>query len=202
MEKFSDDEQREIPGSRDAWGRWMNGTSAIKIWNAARPKYPVEPVKDALGYNSSMTARKKDLAKFLEEVKTNNIKRNDVHIAYFSDNVIAKLKEENVFINSNEIHLSVSKYRHIVRDVKIRLGKAAPDEVILDMYRILHSRSVIKYDQKKKNILYFSNLEKDKWVKIVVQPNYKTGKTVKNYILTAGLVKEANLNDKFYEDIL
>ncbi len=86
--------------------------------------------------------------------------------------------------------------------MKIRLGKAAPDEVILDMYRILHSRSVIKYDQKKKNILYFSNLEKDKWVKIVVQPNYKTGKTVKNYILTAGLVKEANLNDKFYEDIL
>ena len=53
MAKFSDWEQKEILGSWEAWERWKSGTPAVELWNMARPKYPVQPVKNVL-YNGGM----------------------------------------------------------------------------------------------------------------------------------------------------
>ena len=50
LERFSENQQRQILGSWEAWKKWREGASVEKIFNMARPKWRISRVVDALDY--------------------------------------------------------------------------------------------------------------------------------------------------------
>jgi hypothetical protein len=50
-------------------------------------------------------------------------------------------------------------------------------------------------------ILIYVDNQHESLFKIVIQPNYKTKKGLINYILTSGVIKKIDLNNKYYEEI-
>jgi hypothetical protein len=194
IEKFSEYEQREILGSREKLMRFKAGEDIEKIFNSLRPKYPIRKYIDVFGYDFKIEHYKKDLVKFIDEIKTKNIKRNEVIIGEFERKVIEFLQNKGIE-NNQEIFLSVRRYFHILRDFKKAKNKAIPENIIKNFPIYLANPLRIYFDnhKKHKNLIFIFE-HKKKLYKIIVNPSGE--------IITAGNVNIGNLEkDSLFEEI-
>ena len=194
MSKFSEKEQREILGSKDKLIRFKNGEDIESIFNSLRPKYPIMRYVDLFGYDFKIEYYKKDLVKFIDEIKIKNIKRNEVVIGEFERKVIEFLQNKGIE-NNQEIFLSVRRYFHILRDFKKAKNKAIPENIIKNFPIYLANPLRIYFDnhKKHKNLIFVFEYKK-KLYKIVVNPSGE--------IITAGNVNTGNLEkDSLFEEI-
>ena len=130
-----------------------------------------------------------NLQDFIRDIHLNQIKQNSIVICNFSDEVKNKLQSLNLQ-SSDEIYLSVKRYKHITRDLKKHRNKAVNDEIIHNFKRFIVFSQGIYFDTlpKHKNIL-FINHYKGILFKIVVN--------LDGEIKTAGIIEESNLKDSY-----
>jgi len=118
------------------------------------------------------------------------------------DDVLEFLKQKGISVDDKQVYLSVGRYKHLLRDVKKQAGKAIPNEIGKELYKSINNPYNIYFDNKKEKLnLIYIDKKQGSFFKIIIQPNYKTKKGYKNYILTAGIIKEKDLNDKFLEKL-
>ena len=144
----------------------------------------------------------KNLKKFIDDIEHNTISKNEVIVGRLNDKVVDFLSTVSIEVQTVDIYLSVKSYKHMQRDLKKRLNKSVPKEVIYNIFTSFKMPYKVFFDTEKKhcNLIYID--KKDEiYFKIVVQPNYmsKIGKI--NMILTAGIIDRNVMKSKFYKDI-
>ena len=158
--------------------------------------------KNIIRYNTNMQKYKSDLANFINDIETNNITVNEIIVGKIDEKVIEFLKTKNIFLETSDIYFSVKAFHHIQRDFKKKLGKTISKDMVNEIYKSLNNPYKILFDNQKEklNLIY---IDKDKNIlfKIVIQPNYKSKLGLINYILTAGIIQEADIKLNYYDYI-
>jgi len=134
------------------------------------------------------------IEEFISNIHAHAITQNEITICEVDEEIINFLATKRICLQSKEIKLTVRRYKHITRDFKKHKKSAISDTVILNLYKYLTQPFSVYFDnnEKHKNIMYINKIE-NQYFKIIV--NLETN------IVTAGLIKEENLKDKFLERI-
>ena len=150
-----------------------------------------------------MKKYREKLQLFIERIKSKKIIENEVAIGEFSPPIIEKLQQYKLTLETKEIYLSVNAYNHQLRTFKQNKGKSIPIDWVEEFYITLNSPYKVFLDIKNRDrlILIYVDNQHESLFKIVIQPNYKTKKGLINYILTSGVIKKIDLNNKYYEEI-
>jgi hypothetical protein len=132
----------------------------------------------------------KTLSEFISDIQNNTITQNEITICTIEDELIIALDSIGVQLHSKDIILTVRRYKHIMRDIKKKRGAAVSNEIISNLYIYLKSPLYVYFDTNKKhNNLMYINEYNQQLFKIVV--NLHTN------IITAGIIHESNLRDKY-----
>jgi hypothetical protein len=140
-----------------------------------------------------MDLYKKDLAKFIDEIKTKNIHRNEVIVGKFDKKIIDFLRNKDISTNK-KVFLSVRRYFHIIRDFKKSKNKTIPEHIILNFPLYISNPLKVYFDnhKKHKNLIFIFEFKK-RLYKIVINPSGE--------IVTAGNVNIGNLKESIFEEI-
>ena len=150
-----------------------------------------------------MKKYRENLKIFIERIKNKEIRENEVAIGKLSQPIIDKLQQYNIMVETTEIYLSVNAYNHQLRTFKQKKGKTVPINLVEEFYMTLNKPHKVFLDVKNVDriVLLYIDKQEELLFKIVIQPNYKTKKGLVNYILTSGIIKEIDLNNKYYEKV-
>ena len=140
----------------------------------------------------------------IDDVQTNMVARNKACKFYsFNDDESHALKEQGIQLVSREVFMPDKKVIHAIRDFKAHRGKAVTPDELKYFIDSIHTCSM--YVDSQKNNIIFVTRQNGKVQKFVVQPNYKlkaNGKTdTVNSFVTAGIIRNCNLNESKYTKI-
>ena len=154
-------------------------------------------------YTFTMKKYHENLKIFIERIKKKEIIENEVIIGKLSQPIVKKLQQYNVIVETTDIYLSVNAYNHQLRTFKEKKGKTVPINLVEEFYMTLNKPHKVFLDVKNINriVLLYIDKREEFLFKIVIQPNYKTKKGLVNYILTSGIIKKIDLNNKYYEEV-
>ncbi len=154
-------------------------------------------------YTFTMKKYRENLKIFIERINNKKIIENEVAIGKLSQPIIDKLQQYNIMVETTEIYLSVNAYNHQLRTFKQKKGKTVPINLVEEFYITLNKPHKVFLDVKNVDriVLLYIDKQEELLFKIVIQPNYKTKKGLVNYILTSGIIKEIDLNNKYYEEV-
>ena len=154
-------------------------------------------------YTFTMKKYRENLKIFIERIKKKEIIEKEVAIGELSQPIVEKLQQYNLIVETTEIYLSVNAYNHQLRTFKQKKGKTVPINLVEEFYMTLNNPHKVFLDIKKRDrvVLLYIDKREEILFKIVIQPNYKTKKGLVNYILTSGIIKEIDLNNKYYEEV-
>ena len=140
----------------------------------------------------------------IDDVQTNMVARNKACKFYsFNDDESHALKEQGIQLVSRDVFMPDKKVIHAIRDFKAHRGKAVTPDELKYFIDSIHTCSM--YVDSQKNNIIFVTRQNGKVQKFVVQPNYKlkaNGKTdTVNSFVTAGIIRNCNLNESKYTKI-
>ena len=132
----------------------------------------------------------KTLSEFIADIENKTITQNEITICTIEDDLIIALECTGIQLHSYDIKLTVRRYKHIIRDLKKQRGSAIPKEIILDIEHHMQNPLYVYFDSnpKHKNLMYIGEY-KQQLFKIIID--------LQTNIITAGIIKESNLRDKF-----
>ena len=118
----------------------------------------------------------------------------------FKDDEVSKLREHGIDLSARSVFLSDQRLLHAIRDFKAESGKAvSPDELKNFIDNI--DTCCMYIDSEKKNIVFTTD-QNGKVQKYVFAPNYELKangtKFVANAFITAGIIRDCNLNESKY----
>ena len=154
-------------------------------------------------YTFTMKKYQENLKIFIERIKKKEIIENEVVIGKLSQPIVQKLQQYNLTVETTDIYLSVNAYNHQLRTFKQKKGKTVPMDLVEEFYMTLNNPHKVFLDVKNREriVLLYIDKREELLFKIVIQPNYKIKKGLVNYILTSGVIKEIDLNNRYYEEI-
>ena len=176
----------------------MNGTPAVEIWNAVRPKYPVKPVKDTLDKIDPKKRVTMEIKQLLDEIKSRSKHtKSKIIVGELSDETVAFLEGKGVAVHTQEIYLTHKGLSHLARESKRKRGAGLSNEDVLKIPEILKKGSVYFDKKGRMNVVYCKSAgECGRYIKIVVDTkgyDKKFGNI--SIIKTAGYIVEANLKN-------
>ena len=199
--KFREDDQRRILGSWSGWRKWKNGTSAVEVWNAARPGYPVRLAKEVLDKISPKNRVKMDIRQLLQEIKDRSKHtRSKIIVGELSDDVISYLKMRGVPVHTKMIYLNHKGLSHLARDSKRKRGAGLSDEDILRIPEILKAPSAVFIEdiKDKLNLLYCDNKTK-RCIKIVIDTKFVYKGNGITLVKTAGYINKSDMKNQNFK---
>jgi len=147
-----------------------------------------------------MNKYQNNLKKFISNIRNKTIYENETVVGEIDSNIIEFLEKRGIVLETTQIYLSVKAYNHMLRDFKIKKGKAISEEIVIEIDKTLNNPYKIFFDTEKERLnLIYIDKKNSTIFKIIVNPNYKTKKGYINSIITAGIIEERNLKSKFYE---